>query len=263
MKNLITAILAIFLCAGCSTLPKPEFDPPGPSLKIVTYNINWGTCGWQKIGNYLAEADADVICLQETHTEWENFLKARLKHKYPYSKFSNSGGAGGIAVMSKYKLENIRIIDPEAGWFPALTAEVKSDIGKVRLLNVHLRPPLSDQGSATISALYNSPEIHRKELTQFVKQAGTDLPLIITGDFNEHEDGGGLDFLFDKGFTDTLSLYDQSSDTWEWPLGYGIQLDDRYDHLIFSRQLHCTGAKVLHIDNASDHMPVFGVFVNK
>jgi endonuclease/exonuclease/phosphatase family metal-dependent hydrolase len=144
-----------------------------------------------------------------------------------------------------------------------LTAEVDSGIGKVRLLNVHLRPPLSDKGSATISALYNSPDIHRKELKQFIRDSGQDIPLIIAGDFNEHEAGKGLSWLFANGFTDALSIYDNSSDTWVWELGYGLQLDDRYDHLIFSKQLKCTGAKVLKIDNASDHMPVLGVFIKK
>jgi len=236
-------------------------NPDEPFLKVVTYNINWGGRGWKLIGDYLEKADADIIFLQETQDEWEEYLKLRLSHKYPYSEFRHYSGAGGIAFMSKYKLSNVKVIKPENGWFPALTADIETKIGKVRLLNVHLRPPLSENGSATVSALYNSPEIHQKELKQFITETGKSFPLIIAGDFNEHEKGRGLQFLFENGFTDALSLYDQNSDTWIWELGYGLQLDDRYDHLIFNKHLKCTGAEVFHINNASDHMPVTGVFV--
>ena len=62
------------------------------------------------------------------------------------------------------------------------------------------------------------------------------------------------------GSTDALSLYDRHSDTWFWKVLPGVTLDDRFDHVLFNRHLHCTGARVTQV-NASDHMPVFAVLV--
>jgi endonuclease/exonuclease/phosphatase family metal-dependent hydrolase len=252
----------IVFVAGCSTLPQPVFSPDQPHLKVITYNVNWGFVKPDNVVDFLAGSDADVICLQETHKQWEAVLKHRLEERYPYCVFREEGGAGGIAVMSKYKLSSITFLEPTAGWFPALLVEVQTPIGLLQFLNVHLRPPLSDRGSANASAYYNTPDIHQKELQDFIVKADSQKPLIITGDFNEDEKGKAVRWLLEQGFADTLSMYDFYSKTWEWKVFYGVTLKNRYDHIIISEHLKCTGACVMRV-KASDHMPVLAVIVLK
>ena len=250
----------LLLLAGCVT-PEANFKPDEPSLAVVTYNVNWGFSGAERVIDFIAKSNADVVCLQETHSRWESVLRRRLGSQYPYCVFKEWSGAGGIAIMSKYKLRNVELIKPVEGWFPALTADAETPIGSVKFLNVHLRPPLSERGSATVSALYEVPKIHVKEIKYFMEQVETCGPIIIVGDFNESDNGRAIWGLIDDGFTDALSIYDKHSKTWNWELSYGVALRERYDHIIFSKELKCTGAKVVKV-GASDHEPVLVVLVS-
>jgi len=260
VERCLALILLTVLASGCTALPRPDFSPNEPCFKIVTYNLNWGCPDPQAAIEYILKSDADVVCLQETRRQWEALLKASLSSQYPYSYFCDEPGAGGMGLMSKCELRGARRIEPNAGWFPALLAEVKTPVGFVQTINVHLRPSVSDQGSVTASALYYSPQVHREELDHFLAATDATRPLIIAGDFNESEKGIGVRSVMDKGFADALSLFDRRSWTWHWRVGVGITLKKRYDHILFSKELLCTGAKVSRV-NASDHMPVFAVFV--
>jgi len=212
--------------------------------------------------SFLAAEDADILCLQETHPQWESILRRRLDQRYPYTRFVNSSGAGGSAILSRYQLENVRVLEPTAGWFPALLAEAETPVGRVQILNVHLRPQLSDRGSVTPSALYYSPEIHRAEMDSFLAATADTLPLLIAGDFNENEGQGAIAALVEAGFVDALSLFDRRTDTWNWTVASVIELSDRFDHLLFRPPLACTGAAVRRVE-ASDHMPVVATFVRR
>lgn len=252
------ALLAL-LVTGCRSLPEPQFSPPGRSLKVVTYNINYGGRNADRVAEYLRQIDADVVFLQETHERWESFLKQRLRPVYPHMGFHSSGG---VAFLSKYKLVHVKVLPAQAGWFPALKAEAVTDLGGVQLLNVHLKPPLTETGSVSVSAYAGAPSVHRRELEGFLKDVDLNRPLIIAGDFNEHEDRGGIGSLRARGFTDALSQFDRSSKTWRWRVNSVIGLANRYDHVLYNSHLYCTGAAVHRVD-ASDHLPVYAVIINR
>jgi endonuclease/exonuclease/phosphatase (EEP) superfamily protein YafD len=164
MKNhIIICIAAIFL-SGCRTLPQPVFNPDQPHLKVVTYNVNWGFVNPPNVVNFIAQSNADIVCLQETHRYWHATLESQLTQAYPYMVFREFGGAGGIAIMSKYKLENVKLIEPNDGWFPSLYAQAQTPVGKLQFLGVHLRPPLSDRGSVTASPITTPPISTSKSL---------------------------------------------------------------------------------------------------
>ncbi len=254
-----TVALVAVLMLGCGTMRQPVFHTDRPHLKIVTYNINWGMARRERVLDYLAECDADIVLLQETTDRWEKALRRRIGSAYPHTVFKNAPGAGGIAIMSRYRLRKRQTLYPQAGWFPALLCEADTPIGQIQLLNVHLRPPLSDSGSATPSAIYKAPEIHKKELKEYLARTDARRPLIIAGDFNESENRAAVEGLLSNGFCDALSLFDNQSHTWEWELSMGVKLKNRYDHILFDKRMQCIGAKVTEV-SASDHMPVFAVF---
>jgi endonuclease/exonuclease/phosphatase family metal-dependent hydrolase len=261
MNIRIRIVLLVFL-AGCAPQRQPDFTPDKPHLKVVTYNVNWGFSQPQIVVGFLAEADADIVCLQETHSRWEAELKKQLAVRYPYCAFRGLPGAGGIAIMSKYPLRAVQVIEPNEGWFPAILAKAQTPVGEIQILNVHLRPPLSDSGSVTISGVYNAPEIHSKELKGFIKKADPNKPIVITGDFNENETDKAIRWLISQGFTDTLSSFDTYTKTWVWNTSAGISLKARYDHIIINKYLACTGAAVVPV-KASDHMPVVATIVGR
>jgi len=126
---------------------------------------------------------------------------------------------------------------------------------------VHLRPPLNDNASPTVSAYIESPDIHRRELAHFLRSANPEAPLIVAGDFNENEHREAVRELLNSGFTDALSEYDTGSKTWSWKVLPGLTLTNRFDHIVFNKHLRCTGAKVVDV-KASDHRPVMAVLVD-
>jgi endonuclease/exonuclease/phosphatase family metal-dependent hydrolase len=249
--------------SGCrSSQPVPDLSPAGPALRVLTYNVNWGGRRADRVAAYLQRADADVVCLQETHPRWEAYLKQQLSGQYPHSVFHAAGGAGGIAVMAKRPLHRVRWLKADAGWFPALLAEVDTALGRTQVLNVHLKPPLSRGGSATLSAYRAAPQVHQQELAWFIQHTEKDAPLVIAGDFNENARRAALAQLLANEFSDALAQYDRHAHTWTWRLFPGITLKNRYDHILFSRHFRCTGAAVTKVD-ASDHHPVIAVLVNR
>jgi len=256
-------LFVMIMVGGCQhsgRLAEPDFAPRQPHLSVVTYNVNCALAQPENVTEFLIGCDASVICLQETHRRWETILRTALEEKYPHSVFREWGEAGGLAVMSRYELQEIRLLEPRAGWWPALLVEVETPLGSVQVLDVHLKPPLAADGCVTVGAYCRAPGIHIEEISGFLRYADISRPLIIAGDFNENETCRALRWLMDQGFTDALSGYDVRSKTWRWKTLLGIILNDRYDHILFNDGLACTGAVVDYVA-ASDHMPVRAVLV--
>ncbi len=51
-------------------------------LRVMTYNVNFGAPAREAAVDAIAEASADVVCLQETTPEWEELLRQRLSERY-------------------------------------------------------------------------------------------------------------------------------------------------------------------------------------
>ena len=164
--------------------------------------------------------------------------------------------------MSKYPLSNKQIIESKAGWFPGFYIKSTTPIGDIGILNVHLKPPLSDTGSADIYVYLNAGDVHLMELQQFFEAIDPAVPIVVAGDFNEDESGKACRWLTEQGYTDCLSQFDRKTPTWFWRTSAGFVLKNRYDHIFIASQLHCPGADVFKI-NASDHEPVLAVVQQK
>ncbi len=255
---LSTTLIIPLLLFGCASTNKPNFHPQEPHFKIVTYNVNWGFVRPENVADYLTKEAADIVCLQESHRHWEAFLKTRLSKEYPYTVFRENEAAGGIAIMSRYELQDVKLIEPNEGWFPALLVKAQTPVGLVQILNVHLRPRLTEQGTVSIRAYFSTEDIHCKELQGFIAHTTDDEPLIILGDFNEDEKSKAIRKLIESGFKDALSVYDKYTNTWAWKVSSGIELKNRYDHILYSRHLNSTAAGVTAVE-ASDHMPVVAI----
>lgn len=166
MKTAILLSLTL-LVGGCQpAAPKA----PAPlvkqkqQLKVVTFNVNFSGVDMAKAARVLRKTDADVVALQETTPAWEQSLRRRLRGLYPVQRYRHAGGAGGLAFLSKYPLNSLKVIPPPAqGWFPAWLVQVRTPLGQVLLLNVHLRPPIGDTGrmSSVPSAYFYTRNIRK------------------------------------------------------------------------------------------------------
>jgi vancomycin resistance protein VanJ len=257
---------AFFFCtvalAGCAT-PTPPEPVVGAHFSVLTYNVNFGGPGSDSAVQAIADADADVVCLQETNAAWEKALREGVGPRYPHAFFHDAPAAGGAALLSKWPVRSVEFCRADAGWFPACIATVETPAGPVQFVSVHLRPPVSDRGSF-VSGYFTTPPVRLAEVGELLATADTidalptPLVRVIVGDFNEGDGGPSVRLLRERGYRDALQRFDPYASTWHWQLG-PMPLRGRLDHVLYSRSLNCLDARVIR-RGASDHFPVVAVF---
>ncbi len=243
---------------GCTHAPPARQIPSGaPTLRVMTYNVNYGSDP-AIAARIIQRANVDIVCLQETTADFEPLLRESLGARFAHMIFHQEPAAGGIAILSRYPIEQTVYDRAPGGWFHGLAARAEATpIGPVQLLNVHLHPPLNDHGSATPAALVSTASTRRDETDYLIKQLDPSLPTLVAGDFNEGPSGRAVAYLSDHQFTDALHEFAPAASTWRWPTSV-ITLRGKYDHIFYSPKLIAYDATVVDAGQ-SDHLPVVAV----
>jgi len=257
MRILSSALLFLLLC-GCRSARQAE-EAVGPHLRVLTYNVNWGAPEAETAAQIIRESRADVVCLQETTTQWEAFLRAALRREYPFAEFRNSKNrmGGGLAFLSKVPGREIDYVPSDTGWFDGWIMGFETGVGTVQVLNVHLRPPVSDSGS-WVSGYVSTRDDRVREMERFWNHRRDGMPMLVAGDFNDGENSQVLQWLKGRGMVNALPQFDRRTPTWQWQTSVA-KLSRRMDHVVYSPELHCNSAQVIRA-GASDHFPVETVF---
>ena len=251
------------LCAGlffgCRSTRAPETVTPGVGLSLLTYNVNWGGVGADEVAAILKDSDADILCLQETTPAWEKYLRQQIGSRFKFAAFRDSAGrmGGGFAFFSKVPAREVAYVRSETGWFDGWIVQFETALGPLQVLNVHLRPPVSDRGG-WVSGYLGTRDDRLREIEKFYQHIKPNVPLIVAGDFNDSENSPAIEWLKKRGLSNALPQFDSSSPTWQWKYR-GIQLRRRMDHIMYSPELHCASARVFP-DGPSDHFPVMAIF---
>ena len=164
---------------------------------------------------------------------------------------------GGLAFLSRFPTHEVAHIPSDTGWFDGWIMEFKTAAGPVQVLNLHLRPPISDSGS-WISGYLSTGDDRLREMERFYNHRRADLPMVVVGDFNDREHSRVIEWLENQGMVNALPEFDRSTPTWQWRYGI-VSLSRRMDHIVYSPQLRCCSARVIRA-GASDHYPVEAVF---
>ena len=252
--------LFAFAMTGCRTARTPEI-PVGPHLRILSYNVNWGAPEAEKAIEIIRKSGADIVCLQETTPEWEQALKTELREEYPIAAFRNSKSrmGGGLAFLGRGAAHEIAYIPSDTGWFDGWILSFRTPLGPVQVLNVHLRPPISDSGN-WVTGYFNTRNDRVREMERFFARRRPELPTLVVGDFNDGPNSPVMKWLEEQGMNSALPAFD-GSPTWQWRTSL-LTLSRRMDHVVYSRELQCSSARVIR-DGASDHFPVEAVFVKR
>jgi len=253
---LLAVLLPVFGCAPRPTRVAADLPPDVARLNLLTYNVNYALAGDEPTLGAVAQADADVVCLQETTPEWESILRANLARQFPHMEFKHSPGAGGLGVLSKLPIESVQYLPP-VSWFPAARVVLMTPLGRVQVLNVHLRPPIGNSGGV-VSGYFSTPPLRRSEIACFADSLDPSLPALVVGDFNEEEGGRALGWLRRRGIRSALPEFSPRAKTWRWRTSV-YSLHRRYDHLCYDSRLKPVRVEVRPAGR-SDHMPVFGTF---
>ena len=201
--------------SSCASPSAAQTQRTGPVVRLAAYNINYGLAQ-----NGIVDEDtliaigapaADVVLLQEVTFEWEQAIRVTFSGDYPHMAFLSRPGPGGLAILSKSPIVEAEELPPVT-WFPAQRAVIATPLGRVQVLNVHLRPPFSDDGSL-VSGFFATPPIREEEIESFVRALDEALPTVVAGDFNE-VDGGVLAALYARGWTNALAATGKKDKTW-------------------------------------------------
>lgn len=168
---LITAInIALVIAALHGTAAEVA---PGSQrfLRVATFNLWGGNERMDDVAKFFAEADADVVVLQEVTRDHESKLRQALGPRYPFSL-----GERGLVILSKHAIIAEGRVDRPGypPWISLMLRWARLDVNGTtfELAGVLLARPFY-------------PELQQQDiavLTQFV-QSRT-VPLIVAGDFN-------------------------------------------------------------------------------
>lgn len=240
-----------------SQAPALPVAPAGaPQLRVLTFNINFGVGEDPRNTAAVIEADADLVLLQETTAESEHAFREVLASRYPHMLFRHCCNAGGLGVLSKHPIREEAYLEATVGWFPAWRLVVDSPLGPVQVLDVHLRPPMSDGGS-WVAGYFSTRDVRRDEIAAFWGAMDPDLPTVIAGDFNEDADGRAIAYLAERGLRSALPQVQPKANTWHWQTKVGM-LRMMLDHVVYGEGLELRSAEVME-RGVSDHFPVLVV----
>src|SRR5690349_9185626 len=176
MKNLF--LLAIVLAAGSGCrATKTAQTPVGPHLRVLTYNVNWGGARPELAAEAILASKADIVCLQETTPQWEHYFRTALARDYPVAEFRDSKNrmGGGLGFLSRHPAEQVAYVPSDTGWFDGWVMKFRTPIGPVQVINVHLRPPVSDRGS-WVSGYLTTGDDREREMRRFYAARDAAVP---------------------------------------------------------------------------------------
>jgi endonuclease/exonuclease/phosphatase (EEP) superfamily protein YafD len=232
-------------------------DPP--SLRVMTYNLNYANPDYAATLDAIAKEGADIVLLQEVGRPWQDALAKRFAKTYPHQVFRlHARTPGGLAVLSKVAITAEELLpSPPESWFPGERIVIDSPLGSLQLLNVHLRPAI-DRGS-WIRGYQTTPPLRLQQVKAFWPRLAQDLPTIIAGDFNEEPSGTAIAFFAKRGL---VRVPTTGPRTWRYSRGALTLLAMDIDHVLLDGHLAASDAHVLDA-GTSDHRPVVVTLVKK
>jgi endonuclease/exonuclease/phosphatase (EEP) superfamily protein YafD len=265
------AVLALAACGSSqpvvmtSLASAPAALPVAPqeprALRVMSYNVNFGLAGDPEGAAAITAAAPDIVLLQETDPGWEVALVDTLGGTYPHHRFEPPPDwpAGGMGILSKYPIVSADILPSTAGPFFAWRLVVDSPLGRIQLLDVHLKPPMSDSGSWVVG-FFSTRDNRLSEAMQHAQSLDPSLPTIIAGDFNEESSGRALAYFDEQGYVDATAQFAGTRRTWEWPVG-SITLRFQLDHILYDTRLIAIAGGIVE-RGRSDHKPIWADFVS-
>jgi endonuclease/exonuclease/phosphatase (EEP) superfamily protein YafD len=110
-------------------------------LRVVTANARFSNTRHAAMVAWLSRSDADIIALQEVTPQWALALEP-LARSYPYRKVMSRDDAYGIALLSRWPLDDVWPMDFADDGLPSLVANVDVHGRRVRVIALHARWPV-------------------------------------------------------------------------------------------------------------------------
>ena len=246
MKHAITLLLVLFMVTGCDTKPAAPkvWGAPTRAVRFASYNTLKSSRGRELVLADIRSKSPDVIFLQEVPTDLAAETARALRMHHAFHKHVNYP-VEGVAIYSRWPLENVKEVVDNAGRTCALFADVQVDGRAFTVASVHLQAT----SKARVGNVLWSEGVRGEELS-LIRKTWADRgsrPIVIGGDFNQIPIGLNYSKMTGGGLKDALAWIGKSSPT----LGEGnVRL--RVDYFLCSKEWLATDGGVVE-SNASDH----------
>jgi len=227
-------------------------------IRVATFNINAASKGLDMVAKELGEINADVVGLQEVDVRTkrgngrDQFLA--LGEAYPYKHFLRTsfyqGGEYGIAILSRYPLDNVRSLQLPGcrGCEPrgALFADVAVGGRNVRFVVTHLGLP---------SKFGMSTEEQGRQIEKILASAAEGERVVLVGDLNSQPSSSVIRKIKASQFRDACAATTRGSSDTHTKTILGLDVGVRIDYIFFRPGMDANDCNV-RPRLASDHSAV-------
>ena len=176
------------------------------TIKISTFNINSIKMRSTIVTNWLDESKTDILLMQETKSIDENFPHKEFEDKGFNVIFSGQKAYNGVAIASKFKIEeisrNLPIYNDD---------ELKDDQARflhVKILNINIICLYLPNGNPAPGLKFDYKINWMKRLIKYSRDIyNNNEPLILGGDFNVIQNNNDC-YDISKWLNDALYLED-------------------------------------------------------
>ena len=238
----------------------------GKDLRLVSINLEHLFFGDESLFTYLSELDADIIVLQESGWEWQQYAWDRrvgptqIAGSGPYHAHVGSGALKGIVIFSRYPIETLRytpIKGPEQieGYFDLdrefISLEIDVNGTPLSMIAVH---PMTPRKGPLWGLRQDYFSKLREEADRLSKNASGNL--VIIGDWNTSPwSGNFLTFLTDLDLTTSFPAGIPQTTRFFFDYRLHWLLGAVVDHVAVSPQVHIK-AVALGPELPTDHLPL-------
>lgn len=178
------------------SLPNADSEPP---LRLMTYNIYARNEDLASVVTEVQKHDPDVLFLMEYSYDVQREIEEAFA-TYPHRLIFPSRWTMGLALFSKFPLENTAIHRNDVTQIPIFQANILVDETTLGFVGAHPYPPLPKWGN-----------LHREQMADVIEvAANAKHPLIVTGDFNA------------SPWSSTLATLREQANVRDAHLGHGI-----------------------------------------
>jgi endonuclease/exonuclease/phosphatase (EEP) superfamily protein YafD len=214
-----------------------------PAVRFFLANVYYRNHRKRRLLERVAEESPDVVALVEVNLSWLRRLRT-LREQYPYHFERPDEAYVGLALYSRFPIENARVLElPGGPSTPVIAACIAAPGGAFELVLAH---PPSPESAERIAR--RNDEI--RAIARYA--AGVPGPLVLAGDFNLAMWNAGYRPLAEAEGLHNARQGHGVGPTWPapWPVGVPI------DHVLGNPGVRFHDFRVLG-PVGSDHLPVF------
>ena len=211
-------------------------------ISVATVNVRFRNDEHDLALEWLKANPADVVLVQEVTAAWAAAL-ATMRQQYPQQKFLPREDTYGIALLSRWPLDQVVAVDFARDGLPSVVARVNVQGRQVLIVGLHTHWPL-------LRGLQRSRDLVLMQAAAMSRLSST--PTVLLGDLNLTPYAPAFRRLVDRSGLKDAFAGRAWRPTWQagfWPLALPL------DHVLVPRD-SCVVSAQIGADIGSDHRPV-------